>query len=105
MHMYNEIRLDHIGPITYNESTCSEKLSCCERSWRWVCGEEELDESHMISSRRAASVIPIVLIDTTRGIRTLNFILTNLPPRITYGSRSATLALPLPSTCIKDAFH
>ena len=58
--------------------------------------------NHMIWSRRAASVIPIVLIDTSRGIRTLDPILTNLPLKSTYGSRTATLALSLLSTCIKD---
>ena len=72
---------------------------------KWVCGEEELAGSHMIWSRRAASVIPIVLIDTTRGIRTLDSILTDLPLRITYGSRTATLASSLTGSCIKDLIH
>lgn len=48
-----------------------------------------LGESHMIWSRKDASVIPIVLIDTTIGMRTLDSILTNLSLRITYGYRTA----------------
>lgn len=59
---------------------------------KWVCGEEGeevLGESHMIWSRKDASVIPIVLIDTTIGMRTLDSILTNLSLRITYGYRTA----------------